>query len=250
MTMAPSAESDFVPSVAKYDDQTSSTLWNVPDLFSGKSSVPALENRSPVNGDNVFTPDNQSNRILNGFLVENNGADKTGFNSTDKTSKGADRGEQAQSFGDKLSGIISKIGDFLQKIVPPEYAQYVQQYLPMAEQFISQLLNDVKTSSGQNGAQHLEADLKEPHTVPDVLPGSNLEVGQKVGFDMKWGENGPELNNITGLKLTGDTNGKIRGGRVDIGEGEPTLYATVEGDDGQTNEVPIPLPDVSSFLGM
>ncbi len=154
-----------------------------------------------------------------------------------------------QSFGDKLAGIISKIGQFLQSVLPPEYAQYVQQYLPMAEQFISSMLNDVQLSQGQNGENRLEADLKESHTVPDVLPGTNLQVGKKLGFNMKWGANGPELSDISGLQLSGDQEGEVTSGRVDIGDGNPTLYANIKGRDGSNTEVPIPLPDIQSLIG-
>jgi hypothetical protein len=149
---------------------------------------------------------------------------------------------------DRLPDIMSKIGQFLESVLPPEYAQYVQQYLPMAEQYISSLLRDVKTGDGPDGSKHLEAELNEPHSIPDVLPDTSLEVDSKIGFDMKWGADGAEVTNIQGLKLQGQTSGEVRSGRLEINDGSPTLFATVQGQDGQTSEVPIPLPDISSLI--
>ena len=153
-----------------------------------------------------------------------------------------------QNLADKIAGMVQKIGQFLQSVLPPEYAQYVQQYLPMAEQYIGQFLKDVNLSRGQDGSNRLDLDLHESRTIPDVVPGSNLEVGRKLGFDLKWNGNGAEAKNIKGLRLKGQVNGDVTSGRVDIGDGNPTLYASVRGQDGKVSEVPIPLPDVQSLI--
>lgn len=263
VTMGSSAESDFVVPPTQQHDGGHVSPWSLPELFKGSEPFPHNDGRVADNSLQNKSSSSPNERTTHSALPELSIAQqkllpeipsvRTDQNSDQQhTARDASpaRGDGLLngSIGDKLSGIISKIGEFLQSVLPPEYAQYVQQYLPMAEQFINNLIKNVKTGDGANGSKHLEAELNQGQSIPDVLPDTSLEVDPKLGFDMKWGENGPELSNIEGLRLQGQTNGNVRSGRIDINDGNPTLYAAVTGADGQTNEVPIPLPDITNLL--
>lgn len=154
-------------------------------------------------------------------------------------------GNKASSFSEKMSEVIGKIGQFLQSVLPPEYAQYVQQYLPMAEQFLGNLLNSASISDGQNGAKRLNLDLNESKTIPGVVSGEDLQVGPKLGFDMRWTGAGADLTNIAGLKVG---NADVRSARLDINGGEPTINVSVVDKDGQTREISVPVP-IQELIG-
>lgn len=254
--MGSSPESDF--SIPVNQQESHSSPWSIADLFKGARSTPALDTSSS-NESSLSNPGSSKqevsglNSILGNFSLGSHDGHPSPRSSdlqTPTSDNQAKAGDAALSgsLGDNLSGIIAKVGEFLKSVLPPEYAQYVQQYLPMAEQFISKLLKDVKTGDGPNGSKHMEAELNEPQSIPDVLPDTSLEVDSKLGFDTKWDGSGLELSNIQGLHLKGQTNGDVRSGRLDINDGNPTLTTTVQGADGQTNEVQIPLPDISNLL--
>ena len=57
-----------------------------------------------------------------------------------------------------------------------------------------------------------------------------------------------QVDNLQGLRLQGETSGEVRSGRLEFGDGNPTLFATIRQEDGRTDEVPIPLPDMSSLI--
>lgn len=262
------SESDFTLPVDSKADQTAD--FSVPEIYDNTKFTPPIDKRDgaaelkqTVGASGVDNP--ESERMLKGFSLKDGRAearDKTFSKSPDdpraETSKGTanirdcagpdcrdNRGEK-RSFGEQVSEMIGKIGQFLQSVLPPEYAQYVQQYLPMAEQFIGNLLNGVNLTAGENGARRLELDLKQSHSIPDVLPGGNLELGPKLAFDMKWSGSGAEIRKIQGVKVAG---GEVQSGRLDISSGEPSLNLTVKGQDGQTREVPVPLPNIQELIG-
>jgi hypothetical protein len=256
-SMGSSPESDISVPVKQQEEHNSA--WSIADLFnSSRALTPALDSRNPIenNSSHQSSPGRQEERsILGNFSVgspEGKNAQATSPDSQAGAAGDKARAEAsalgAGSFGDKLAGIISKIGQFLESVVPPEYQQYVRQYLPMAEQFIGNLLKDFKFGEGPNGSKHVEAELKQSRTIPDVLPDTSLEVDPKIGFDVSAGANGAEINNIKGLHLKGPNAGEVRSGRLDFNGGEPTLNVTVAGADGQTNEVPIPLPSISDIM--
>jgi hypothetical protein len=285
--MGQPAESEFQFPVEKHNDHTSP--WAMPDVLSGGTLPPILENPGPIfnnlpditshnfpsaeiktspqgsatdkpagtrgSAPELFNNSTESKKILNGFSIGSetksnisNGSDSTPAGS-DGGSKLGGLGDLFKSIGDKLPQILAKVGEFLQSKLPPEYAQYVQQYMPMVEQFISKMVKDVNLSQGQNGAQHLNAELQESQSIPDLIPGNTLNVDQNLSFDAKSSQNGAEISNIKGLHLSGDNGGELRSARIDFGDGEPRIYASVQSENGDTNEVEIPLPDLSSILG-
>ena len=150
-SMGSSPESDF--SVPAKQQEEQSSAWSIADLFnSSRAITPALDSRNPI--ENIPSSQQSSGKeersILGGFFLGGNAAPES-KGAAAASRDGQAVGDRAKaeasalgggSFGDKLAGIISKIGQFLESIVPPEYQQYVRQYLPMAEQFIGNLLKD------------------------------------------------------------------------------------------------------------
>lgn len=209
-------------------------------LSSPAQETPAKPGEKP---ETIGRPPTEKDNILGGFSLDTKA--KAAAKSCDgpDCKDGKDGG--MRSLGDKVSEIIGKIGQFLQSVLPPEYAQYVQQYLPMAEQFVSGLFNDVRVGEGQNGAKRLELDLKQSRSLKDVIPGTNVELGPKLALEAKWNGSGADITNISGVKVEG---ADLKGARLDINGGNPSLNLTVQDKNGQTKEIPVPLPNIQDLI--
>lgn len=112
-------------------------------------------------------------------------------------------------FSDKIAGFMQKLGQFLDRVLPPEWAQPARQFLGQISRFMSENLRDVNFERNADGSHNVGVDIGREVTIPKAVQGQDLQVGPKVSFDMTMGENGPELKIKSGLKV------KVAGGLVD-----------------------------------
>lgn len=137
----------------------------------------------------------------------------------------SDRTSAPGSFAEKVKGFINKLGDFLNSVLPPEFAAPARQFLGQIGKFLTENLRGVDVSDRRpDGGRPIEINLEKPFTIPKVAGGQDLEVGPKLSFDMKVGPKGPELQNIKGVKV------KVAGGLVDA---DVTGARLVRGEDGK-----------------
>lgn len=133
----------------------------------------------------------------------------------------SDRG--AGRFSDKIAGFMQKLGQFLDRVLPPEWAQPARQFLNQISRFMSENLRDVNLGRNPDGSQHVGVDIGREVTIPKAVQGQDLQVGPNVSFDTTMGPNGPELKNIKGLKV------RVGGGLVDADVRSARLTRDAEG---------------------
>ncbi|MBY0549211.1 MAG: hypothetical protein K2W95_18195 [Candidatus Obscuribacterales bacterium] len=136
---------------------------------------------------------------------------------TDSSDRGAGR------LSDKIAGFMQKLGQFLDRVLPPEWAQPARQFLSQISRFMSENLRDVNFGRNADGSQHVGVDIGREVTIPKAVQGQDLQVGPNVSFDTTMGPNGPELKNIKGLKV------KVAGGLVDADVRSARLTRDAEG---------------------